>query len=277
MKGITLAVAVVLGCLLNGLVMVSAQADEAAREALLKDADTEAGGEYVRSNFLKTVKKPFDSKDARKKVLLVGDSHAQDLFNVFQATDHLKNYQLSVRYIPTRCQMYLGDEDVTRFILASDQKNCAESDNLKQAKAQIEQANIVILAANWQDWSAQRLPETLKNLNLRADQTLRVLGRKSFGRISPRSYLRQPEAEWATLRNPIDEQQAAINGTLRKELGDKVFIDIHEVLCGKGTTCPVFTPELRLISFDGGHFTPAGAKYASQLLFASEPLRSALP
>ncbi|WP_157832825.1 SGNH hydrolase domain-containing protein [Thiolinea disciformis] len=276
MKGISIKQAV-LGCLLSIWMVLPVQANDDLRAALLKDADTEAGGEYVRAEFLKAVKKPFDSKDARKKVLLVGDSHAQDLFNALRENEHLKNYQLSVRYIPTRCQMYLGNEDVSAFIKPSDASMCSSSDNLSQAKQQIEQADIVFLAASWQTWSAERLPETLNNLNLRPEQKLLVLGRKSFGKINARSYLRQSEAEWANLRNPIDEQQAVINASLRKVLGAQVFVDIHEILCGQGTTCPIFTPDLRLISFDGGHFTPAGAKYAGKLLFEREPLRSALP
>jgi hypothetical protein len=35
----------------------------------------------------------------------------------------------------------------------------------------------------------------------------------------------------------------------------------------------LFTDDAQLISYDGGHLTPAGAKYVGQLLFANSLLQ----
>jgi len=251
---------------------VSQAASPDVQAAMLKAADNQASGAYVRDRFLQRVKKPFNGSG--KKAIIVGDSYAQDFTNVVLEHQALAGYQLSTRYIPSRCQMYLGSENVTQFVQASDRALCASSDTLAQAKAQIQQADVVFLVANWKAWSAQRLPTSIQNLELRPGQTLRVIGRKSFGPIKVRQYMRQSDAELKQLRNPVDAHQVKINNLMKRNLSSAIFVDQQQVLCGSPNTCPVFTPNLRLISFDGSHFTRDGARWAGQRLFQHSLLRN---
>ncbi|MBO0613920.1 SGNH hydrolase domain-containing protein [Thiothrix fructosivorans] len=236
------------------------------REALLKAADTEVSGEYTRQRFLAVQKKPFDSADNRKKALIIGDSHAQDFFNGVLENGYLANYQLSTRYIPTRCQMFL-DEAAAANIEPKDAALCAESDNLTQAATQIAEADVVILVARWQEWAAKLLPETIKSMNLRADQSLVVVGAKDFGKVSIRNYLKLSDDELRAFSNKVDPKPLATNQLLRDSLGTAVFVDQQRLICGEGASCRLFTDELELISYDGGHLTPAGAKYVGKRLF----------
>ncbi|MFZ1342117.1 SGNH hydrolase domain-containing protein [Thiothrix eikelboomii] len=246
-------------------------ADE-KRDAMVKAADNEAGGDYVRTRYLELAKRPFDSQDPRKKALIIGDSHAQDFLNTVLENQALANYQISTRYLPNICQIYLGEEDISGFIEEKNQALCAKADNLTAAKAQIAEADLVIIASSWKPWSAERLSITLKNLELKPEQTFKIVGRKSFGKINVRSYLRQTDEDLLKLRNPVDEQQMAVNNLLRTQVDAANFVDIHQLICGEGDTCPLFTPDLALISFDGGHLTPAGARYVGSLLFSKPPL-----
>ena len=168
----------------------------------------------------------------------------------------LKSYQISTRYIPTRCQMYIGTQPITAFIDAKDQQLCQQSDTLQNALSMIKQADLVILAANWKQWSAQRLPETIRRLKLTPQQKLIVIGRKNYGRINVRSYLRMSPGQLRAMRNKVDNRQAKINRLMRKTLPANIFVDQQQQVCQDQTTCPLFTPDLELISFDGGHFTP---------------------
>lgn len=246
-------------------------ADE-KRDAMVKAADNEAGGNYVRTRYLELAKKPFDKEDTRKKALIIGDSHAQDFLNMLLENNALANYQIRTRYIPNICQIYLGDEDISSFIEAKNKQICAEADNLTAAKAQVTEADLIIIAASWKPWSAERIDTTLKSLGIKPEQAVKVVGRKSFGKINVRSYLRQSDEELLKLRNPVDEQQATANTILRDQVGTANFVDIHRITCGDADTCPLFTPDLELISFDGGHLTPAGARYVGSLLFSNPPL-----
>lgn len=253
---------------------VNAASIKDIRAQMLKASNTKAGGAYVRTRFLQLVKKPFDANDSRKKLLLIGDSHAQDFLNTVLENGYLNQYQIRTRYIPTRCQMYLGNENVSQFVDKKDSKLCAESDHLSAMKAQIAEADSVILAANWRQWSAQRLPQTIKNLRLKPSQKLAVVGRKSFGRINVRTYMRMAESDLRKLRNKVDAHQEGINQTMRQTISSKVFVDMQKTICGADNSCPVFTPDLKLLSFDGGHFTKDGAKYAGKLLFQNTVLKN---
>ncbi len=242
----------------------------AVQDALLKDSDNVAGGEYVRSRYLKLVKQPFDRSDSRKKALIIGDSHGQDFLNALLENNALANYQIRTRYIPNICQIYLGDEDVSSFIEARNAPLCAESDTLQQARTQIAEADLVILVASWKTWSAERLATTLKNLQLADTQTLRVIGRKSFGKIEARKYLRLPDSQLTELRNSVDAHQQAVNQILHTTLDPAIYVDLQQLICAAEDTCPVFTDKLRLISFDGGHLTQDGARYVGERLLQSE-------
>lgn len=237
---------------------------------LLKVADVKKSGAYVRTRFLKIMKKPFTS-EGKKKALIIGDSHAQDFLNSVLESDQLQNYQISTRYIPTRCQIFLG-ENMDRFIEPKDKALCEESDNLSQAKKQIEEADVVVLAANWKEWSAKILPSTIKNLELAPEQKLFVIGRKSFGKVKIRKYLRMPEDKLGTLRNKVESHHNLINNIMSKTLSDEVFINLHSLVCGESSDCPVFTSDLKLISFDGGHLTKDGARYVGKIIFKHSKL-----
>jgi len=236
---------------------------------LLKAADKKASGEYVRTNFLQIMKKPFD-QTTKKKALIIGDSHAQDFLNAMIENKFLSDYQTSTRYIPVRCQIVFTN-NATEHIAAKDKSFCAKSDTLTKAKEQIEAADLIILVASWKKWSIEYLPETIAKLDLRPAQKLFVVGRKSFGKISIRKYLRMSAEELIGLRNQPEAHHLEINELMRQTLDKSVFVDLHQKVCGASNDCPVFTPDLKLISFDGGHLTKDGAKYVGEILFQSTP------
>jgi hypothetical protein len=79
-------------------------------------------------------------------------------------------------------------------------------------------------------------------------------------------------AEKLALRNEVGAVNLKIHALMRQNLqGVGVeFIDLHRLVCGENAvTCPVFTPEGKLISHDGGHLTQAGAAWIGSLLKGS--------
>jgi len=245
------------------------------KQDLLTIADPEKSGEYVRKRFNALQGKAFDSRDQRKKLLLIGDSHAQDVLNMLVENNKLDAYQVRTRKIPTQCQIYLGNEHA-RYIQPKDKPLCANADNLLRAKKQMAEADVIILASNWKLWSVKTLPQTLAQLALKPAQKLIILGRKNFGKINIRRYVGLSEEKRLAVKNPVDDVQLAINQQMKNSLQATQWVDIHALICGgnQRKSCPVFTPEGELMSFDGGHLTKAGAIYIGKRLVTQAALKA---
>ena len=242
------------------------------RADILLASDPVKSGEYVRQRFLQQMQKPFVANDKRKKMLVIGDSHTQDFYNALLENNLNQRYQISTRRIPAICGLYLGPENIQPLIEKKHVPICEKADTLAAAVPQIRQADVVILAANWKLWSVERLPVTVQNLQIKAPQKLFVVGRKNFGKLNLRKYLRMPDNELRRFRNPVPGAQRQVNQTMRQGLSKTVFVDIQALVCKSEDDCPLFTPEAKLISFDGGHLTEQGARYVGRILLQSPPL-----
>ena len=245
---------------------------QANNQDLLKAANPAMNQQYVRAEFGKVQNKAFNPSDSRKKLLIIGDSQAQDFVNSAMEHQFFKGYQVRTRHIPAKCQPFLGDP-ARSGVERKDKAFCETVETLSKSQKQIENADVVIIAALWRDWAVSQLPQTIKNLNLAASQKLVVLGRKSFGKISLRHYLRMSADKRKALRNPINQKFLSANQQLKQRLPPHVFVDQYALICGQGQkTCPVFTPKGELISFDGGHLTKQGASYVGERIFRSAAL-----
>ena len=257
--------------IINSSLVNAAQSPE-VRADILQAANKTKSGDYVRQRFFQRMKKPFNSEEPLKKMLIIGDSHAQDFYNAMLENKLNLRYQISTRRIPAICGIYLGSENIKRFIEKKHMPICQKADTLKAALPQIKQADVVIIAANWKLWSVERLATTVKNLNISAPQKLFVIGRKTFGKVNLRQYLRLSNNELRQLRNPVYGVQQKINQAMKQMFPSSVFVNTQQLLCRSEKDCPVFTPQARLISFDGGHLTKQGARYVGSVLLRNSPL-----
>ncbi len=251
--------------------LFAAQASD-ARADILQAADKAKSGKYVDRRFFKQINKPFIPNDKRKKMLIIGDSHAKDFYNAVSENNLDQRYQISTRRIPAICGLYLGPENISRLIEKKHVPICQKADTLAAAMPQIKQADVVILAANWKLWSAQRLSTTVQNLQIKAPQQLYVVGRKNFGKLNLRKYLRLSDNELRQLRNPVYGVQREIDQTMQQTLPTGMFANTQALVCKSENDCPLFTPQARLISFDGGHLTKPGARYVGSVLLQNPPL-----
>lgn len=258
-------------CFLAISTSITTQASD-VRDDILQASNREKTGKYVRHSFLKKMKKPFNENDNRIKMLIIGDSHAQDFYNALLENSLDQRYQIRTRRIPAICGLYMGAENISYLIDKKHVPNCQKTDTLKDAMPQIKQADVVILAANWKLWSAERLPVTIQNMQVKAPQKLFIVGRKHFGKLNLRQYLRMSDYELKQLRNPIYGSQRKINQTMKQTLSKEVFVNIQDLVCKSESDCPLFTPQVRLISFDGGHLTQSGAHHIGRVLLKNPPL-----
>lgn len=253
------------------IALSNAQASD-TRVDILQASNKEKMGDYVRSRFFEQMKKPFNLSDKRKKMLIIGDSHAQDFYNAMLENNVNQRYQIRTRRVPAICGLYLGSENISRLIEKKHVSICQKADTLKLSMPQIRQADVVIIAANWKLWSAQRLAVTVRNIQIKFKRKLFIVGRKSFGKINLRRYLRLSDKELIKLRNPVYGVQREINQTMVKSIAKGMLVNVQTLICNNENDCPVFTPQAKLISFDGGHLTKQGARYLGKVLLLSAPL-----
>lgn len=228
----------------------------------------EEEAKYVVQHFDPLNLAPFDNNKANK-ILIIGDSYAKDFLNSVIEEGRHKNSSISTFHILVACgNLDIDPTSLQQNINAKDRADCIgqtryENETLQQ---RLKEANYVILASSWRDWQARLLPQSLANIAERTDAEIIVLGRKSFGEIDIKRYLSMNTSERVSTRNTLGSDHVLMNNYMIETI-DGSFVNFQQLVCNHERTCPVFTSSGDLISFDGAHLTPEGAKYAGEKLF----------
>ncbi|HIP95003.1 MAG TPA: hypothetical protein EYH20_06665 [Leucothrix sp.] len=214
---------------------------------------------------------PFDKKSKKKRVIIIGDSQGCDFLNSALENGYLRNYQIQFHFIPYPCQTVPG-EYISKYIEPKHRRFCTttgRTDTLEKVKKQVPDANLIIYASLWKTQVAEKLPKIINYLQIKKDQRLIVIGNKFFGNMLIQDYFHMSSKELRKLRNDVGTKTLEINSILQRRLGGRIsFIDPHKLVCGnRSTSCPIFTNNLQLISYDGRHLTKAGARYVGKILF----------
>ena len=237
----------------------------------IANMDRAGQGRYVRAAYQEKGEHDFVS-DGRPRLLLIGDSFSEDFYNMIVETGAFRGYQIALRFIPVRCQIYLGPENVERFIAPENRQLCSTAQASADLVAIAQEADVVIFAESWSDWAAERLPTTLENFHFRPDQKVLVIGRKLFGVVNRAQVSGKSPEQLAAIRVESRARHLSVVDLMRSTLPPATLVDTQSIVCG-GDACPMFTPSGDLISFDGSHLTRDGARYVGSLLFADPHLR----
>lgn len=249
----------------------SAFANSALHSSLAKATNVALSNAYAFKKCRSLQDKPFNKRSKKKRAIIIGDSQGCDFLNSVIENGYLRNYQIQFHFIPYPCQTVPG-EYISRYIEPKHRKFCTtagRTDTLEKIKKQVSDADLLIFASLWKPQVADKLPKIIRFLRLQKHQRLIVIGNKFFGNMSIRNYFHMSDKELRGLRNDVGTKTLKINAILRRRVGGRVsFIDPHRLICGnRSTSCPIFTNNLRLISYDGRHLTKAGARYVGRILF----------
>ena len=227
-------------------------------------------GAYVRTRFNALLGALFDPADQRRRLLIVGDSHAQDVVNAITENPRLAaRFQLSTYYIPARCGNLFVEKDLVPLLAPADRKLCSRRPRFedKSLRDRLAKADEVWLVSSWRAWQVPFLPETLRNLRSVSEAKVRILGGKNFGSsMSLRQYWRVSRNGNPQIEVAIPHESIAVSDAMRAALPADVFVDLLRILCGPGETCRNSTAEGLLMSYDGSHLTQAGARAVGERL-----------
>jgi hypothetical protein len=203
--------------------------------------------------------------DERMKVLLLGNSHAKDLYNALQGSANLAS----------RYQFALFVEQVRRFPLAW--SRFSQAPNFREA-------DVIMVAPRYGSLDVVRLPQLLTQLNASGKRSILVLNTPEFAGDLTKTLADQmvqaaiddldgPEA-WATLSRTINhahwtdkvERSAidALNSELRAiaQAASVPVLDRRDYICDDTQQlCFAMQPDLTKHFFDYGHTTEAGAAF----------------
>jgi peptidoglycan/LPS O-acetylase OafA/YrhL len=214
---------------------------------------------------------PF-AHDGRRKVLLIGDSQGADILNMLAATGKLEHLDVSAIEVDMECQALISFDSAQYDALNdADRASCAAGRSALRDSSTIAEADVVILALNWDRRGVPFIVPSVSRLRLWGANQVVVVGRKSQWFSGPELLRRfrfggQLERHAAARRNDIawaaNAQIAALEAPFR-------YVDLMSRMCPAPDRCRVLTDSGNVILFDGSHFTPDGARYIGSLLLHS--------
>ena len=156
---------------------------------------------YVLAPYHEAAGRGFAGPSSGRKVLILGDSHALDFWNMARENGAFARDRLALAYVFTECQVVLGDPAAAEFQAPADRAACAGWKGAGSTVALAREADVVIIVANWRPWAAQRLPTTLASFGFRPGQEVLVVGPKSFRGVNLRRLVGADPAGFAAIRS----------------------------------------------------------------------------
>ena len=203
-----------------------------------------------------------------RKVLIIGDSFAQDLTNAAFERELDTQISFSTFYVHNRCGVLLVDPSR----LAEHRSGACADTNPLESRAELRQrmreADEVWVASAWREWNLPFMAESLEALQARNPELV-VFGRKSVGDVREGQLVFQGVEGWQRAQ-PIDPEVAKVNAALRERIPRDVrFVDVQDALCGSETTCVNWSGG-DILSYDGGHLTRNGSRVLGERLFDTQ-------
>lgn len=211
-----------------------------------------------------------------KRLLIIGDSYSQDFINVIGEANLFDKFEVVPFAIHKSCQIYARWEDAKPNILENERFQC-RPELMPELLPVVKRADVIVLAFSWRSWSVEGLPKVIEAFQITPLQQLVLVGRKHFGTINIHRYLNLTNTQRLQIKNRMEPELIDINKKLASVSNRAIFLDLHEILCGANSlTCPIFSPQGELISYDGSHLTRAGAAFVGEELIKNQEFRSLL-
>ncbi|VVO99110.1 hypothetical protein PS880_02716 [Pseudomonas fluorescens] len=218
------------------------------------------------------------SDGADHKVLVIGDSMAADFVNALHETKYYDKSDFSFYRINHACGNLYLEESFADKIEKDFQQTCLNENwyNNSKIKKLLAEADRVILVSVWIPWQVELLDKSIDNLEKDFGQgKFFVVGRKFFGPVDLPKLSSLSFDQRLSYRSSPDAGISNINKLLSSKIKDGHFLDLEADIC-PNNRCPLFDMNGILMSYDGSHLTPAGAKYLAERISTHPFLKSVL-
>jgi peptidoglycan/LPS O-acetylase OafA/YrhL len=242
-------------------------------------------GKYVLENRIFEINYNFDDYDDRKNVLIVGNSHAEDILEIFSKTNLIDRIYFNLTSPKQRYDDYNYQiKYLYKFLTEKKMSNIDDYNNdnfSNHLKKQYDLADLIILSTRYKDIDLNVLEDLIKFLikdNKKIiifDNALEQTARGSFNRLDYHVYLSKKLPNKYDLKK-IEEKmfldlknKSSINQKI--ELIAKKYnlflIEREKIFCNfKKKRCPSITKEGYKIYWDYGHITEKGAEFFARII-----------
>lgn len=206
--------------------------------------------------------KAFNKLNDKEDILIIGDSHSEDLVNALFEANLNDKYEFSSYYISVNCGVLFVKNKTDR---EDPTIGCNKMSFYNQdLKRLINSADQVWIISSWRQQDLYYMKKSLVNIS-NLNQNFKVFGSKSFGSVSKTWYRRNTQDKWSTLVIKdsdiiLFKELEELNNSLKDiviKLGGE-FINTQKVICNGQSYCSNYAGDL--ITYDGTHLTPFGAK-----------------
>lgn len=241
---------------------------ERSVHTLLESFDRDSQVDYVTRSYNNHAKAKRDwSNSGDPKVLLIGDSYSQDLFNAVSEIGLKNRLDIILRYIPFGCGVLFIDKQ--KIVETADKVNAGlckrevaliEDDWLME---KVRSAEHIWLASSWLEKHLDFMNESLSRLRSYTQADIVVFGVKHFPKLK-KDHLAYTVEERAALVDDLSgtlSAQEKMVSIMKKEQ----FIDVQSVMCESNkdrySDCKLFDSQGMPKSHDGSHLTKYGATF----------------
>ena len=228
--------------------------------------------DYTERQHREITLKKFNKTDNKKDILIIGDSHSQDLANMVFEAELNNTYEFSAFYISNSCGVLMIDRENLKI---RPTVHC-NKETLFLNNALVNQmlaADEIWVVARWRNDDLNYMKESLENI-LSVNTNLMVFGTKYLGSVNSKWYIDNDLSLWKKSflhegDRDIFRETAMINDSLleiTKLLGVK-FINTQGLVCNSNDFCSNYV-DGNIISYDGSHLTPYGERVLGSQLKA---------
>ena len=205
----------------------------------------------------------FDKTNNLKDILIIGDSHMQDIANAIYEAGLNEKYEFSSFLISVNCGIYFIKD---KKDIEDPKFDCVNrsfyNSNLKK---QMLIADEIWIISSWKEEHVNKyMVESLENI-LDVNRNIKLFGTKGLGFVSEKWFLKNEPELWVSpikinedikTFKSIENTNNLIN-EISKGLGVE-FINTQHLICDGNNLCSNYSNG-DIISYDGGHLTPHGA------------------
>jgi peptidoglycan/LPS O-acetylase OafA/YrhL len=220
--------------------------------------------EYLRGKHQQIRSLEFSKSNDKMDVLIIGDSHSEDLVNAVYAANLNSDIEFSSFYIPNKCGvLFIRDKKEREARIGCDSADLSFFNKNLQIKMSL--ADEIWLISSWQERDINYMAESLDNIKA-INKNIKLFGTKDFGSPSPKWYNYTKIEDWSspiiknkdlTRYKKITKINRALN--VIAETSGIEFINTQHLICKGKDYCTNYI-DGNILSFDGSHLTKNGAK-----------------